>query len=149
MAVTPRLWTWRRVMVCIGMVVWMPVVAVCQTDGSPKIDDLPTPVASPHDWPWFGGPVGNNLCQADQTLPLYWSQTGNCLWKVNLPGQGHATPCLQGQKLFVPAGDKSEKKIWMFCLDRDTGDQLWRTEVYEGPMAKIHGDNSYASATPA
>ena len=101
------------------------------------------------DWPWWRGPDLNNHAAADQNPPLRWSETECVLWRVELPGEGHATPCIYGNRIFLPAGDADNQIIWLFCLDRDTGAQLWRTEVYQGPFPKIHADNSPASATPA
>lgn len=139
----------RMVVLCVGFIGCMPIVSTCQSTPLPQINDLPTPVAAPGDWPWYRGPASNNLCQGNQKPPMQWSHTQNILWQKDLPGQGHATPCIQGERLFIPAGDKGKETIWMFCLNRDTGEQLWQARVYHGPMAKIHKDNTYASATPA
>ena len=139
---------WRMVVLCAGFIVCLPTVAMCQAS-SPPIDELPTPVSEAHDWPWFRGPAGNNVCHDGQKPPTQWSDTQNVLWQVTLPGQGHATPCIQGDRLFVPAGDKERETIQMICLNRNTGEQLWQKEVYSGKMAKIHKDTTYAAATPA
>ena len=71
-----------------------------------KIDDLEPAVAAPGDWPWWRGPTGNNWFAAEQNPPMRWSETENVLWQVELPGRGHATPCIQGDRIFAPAGDK-------------------------------------------
>jgi len=113
------------------------------------IDDLPSPVAAPDDWPWWRGPTGNNHAGPTQDPPVRWSDTENVRWQVDLPGQGHATPCIQGERIFVAAGDKEQQTIWMFCLERASGQRQWQRAVYQGKMPKIHGDNSHASAMPA
>jgi outer membrane protein assembly factor BamB len=141
--------TWRVKFLCIGFICCLPMAGLGQSNKVPGIDDLPSPVAAEDDWPWYRGPASNNVCQSGQTAPMQWSDTQNILWQKDLSGQGHATPCIIGERLFVPAGDKAQQSIWMFCLDRDTGEQIWQKQVYSGPMAKIHKDNSYASATPA
>ena len=114
-----------------------------------SIDDLSTPVAAPDDWPWWQGPTSNNHCAPDQDPPTQWSDTENIRWRVDLPGQGHATPCVYGDRIFVAAGDKAQQTIWILCLDRSSGQQQWQKAVYQGKMPKIHGDNSHASAMPA
>ncbi len=141
--------TWRSVVVCVCLIECMPMVGACQSPASPPIDSLSTPVAAPDDWPWFRGPHSNNLCQAGQNPPTQWSESQNILWQVTLPGQGHATPCIQAKRLFIPVGDKDKETISMLCLDRETGEELWKKGVYEGPLAKIHKDTTYAAATPA
>ncbi len=114
-----------------------------------KIDDMASAVAAVGDWPWRRGPGGDNVCEAGQNPPTKWSETENILWKVELAGKGHATPCVYGARIYLASGDKKQESIWMQCLDRETGNEVWRTEVYQGKMAKIHGDNSYGSAMPA
>ncbi len=118
-------------------------------DAPPQIDDLPTPSADPNDWPWWQGPTRNNRCAPGQSPPMNWSETENVLWRVSLPGHGHATPCIVGDRMYVPSGDPEQETIWMTCLDLATGDTLWQREIHKGPPPKIHGDNTFASATPA
>jgi len=112
-------------------------------------DDLPPVAARPRDWPWWRGPALNNHAADGQQPPLHWSETNHVLWRVSLPGSGHATPCVWGDRVFLPSGDARTQRLWLFCLDRATGRQLWQTEIYRGPFPKIHENNSPASATPA
>jgi outer membrane protein assembly factor BamB len=113
------------------------------------LDDLPEITVAEGDWPWWRGPGLNNHAVADQDPPLRWSENEHVLWRVRLPGEGHATPCVFGDRIFLPAGDPAAESIWLLCLDRATGKRLWRTQVYQGPFPKIHANNSPASATPA
>ena len=112
-------------------------------------DNLPPAVAEAGDWPWWRGPSLNNHAATGQKPPLKWSETENVLWRVELPGKGHSTPCIRGHRIFVSVGDAQQQTISLLCLERDTGKKLWQTEVYHGPFPKIHDDNSRASATPA
>ena len=112
-------------------------------------DDLPPVVSAAGDWPWWRGPTLNNHAAVGQPPPLKWSETENVLWRVELPGKGHATPCIVGKRVFLTTGDRKLQTISLLCLDRDSGKQLWQTEIYRGALPKIHTDNSYASAMPA
>jgi len=135
------------------------VVSVCATTLSaseaPEVtpadgwDNLPPAVAAADDWPWWRGPNLNNHATAGQKPPLKWSEKENVLWRVELPGRGHSTPCLRGGRVFVSAGDRQQEAVWLLCLERASGKKLWQTEIYHGPFPKIHEDNSPASATPA
>ncbi|MEI6783125.1 MAG: PQQ-binding-like beta-propeller repeat protein [Verrucomicrobiota bacterium] len=118
-------------------------------DQPPAWDNLPPATADAADWPWWRGPALDNHTAPDVAPPLTWSTTNNVAWRVALPGKGHATPCIRGNRIFVPVGDRQAQAIWMLCLDRASGKTLWQTRVYQGPFAKIHDDNSPASATPA
>jgi hypothetical protein len=104
---------------------------------------------APDDWPWWRGPGLDNVAASDQDPPVAWGEAENVLWRVRLPGSGHATPCIRGGRIFVPAADAEQREIWMLCLDRATGRTLWRTRVHRGDFPKIHEDNSPASATAA
>lgn len=112
-------------------------------------DNLPLAVGTVGDWPWWRGPSLNNHAPAAQKPPLKWSEKENVLWRVELPGLGHSTPCIRGNRIFVSTGNRPEQTITLLCLDRDTGKKLWQTEVHRGAFPKIHEDNSHASATPA
>lgn len=112
-------------------------------------DNLAPAVAAAGDWPWWRGPSLNNHAATGQQPPLKWSETENLLWRVALPGKGHSTPCIVGKRVFVTTGDRQAQTISLLCLDRDSGKQLWQSEIYRGALPKIHPDNSYASAMPA
>lgn len=112
-------------------------------------DNLPPVVPATGDWPWWRGPSLNNHAATGQQPPLKWSETKNVLWRVELPGKGHATPCIVGKRIFVTTGDRKLQSISLLCLDRDSGKKLWQKEIFHGVLPKIHTDNSYASATPA
>jgi len=123
-----------------------PVGAIKPVEGW---NDLPDVSPGVDDWPWWRGPSLDNVARADQAPPLEWSEEKNILWRVKLGGKGHATPCIWGDRIFLPTGDKAEQTISMICLDRETGKEKWRTDVYSGDLPKIHRDNSYASSMAA
>ena len=120
-------------------------------DVAPKAgwDTLPPPVAAAGDWPWWRGPNCDNIAPAGQKPPTAWGAGSNILWQVRLPGVGHSSPCIRGDRIYMTSGDAAQGAVWLFCLNRATGKTVWQTEVYKGPVAKMHTDNSLASATPA
>ena len=122
---------------------------VADTAPAAKLDDLPPAMTAEGDSPWWRGPTLNNHAEAGQDPPLQWSETQNVLWRATLPGRGHGSPCVCGGRIFLPSGDEEKEVIWLLCFDRDSGKQLWRTEVWHGALPKVHQNNSHASATPA
>lgn len=59
-------------------------------------------------WPQWRGPLGTGAApNADP--PVEWSETKNVRWKVALPGKGHSTPIVWGDRIFlttaVPYGE--------------------------------------------
>jgi len=120
-------------------------------DVAPKAgwDTLPPVEAAAGDWPWWRGPNCDNVSPAGQKPPVAWGAGSNILWRVRLPGVGHSSPCIVGDRIYVTSGDQKLGAVWLLCLERATGKAVWQTEVYKGPVAKLHTDNSLASATPA
>lgn len=122
-------------------------------DVAPKVgwDSLPSPKISADDWPWWRGPRFDNISPSGRHPPLTWDSGSNVVWRVRVPGVGHSSPCVVGDRIYVTSGEKTKARaeVWLFCLDRMTGKTRWRTEIYSGPSPKMHPDNSVASATPA
>lgn len=102
------------------------------------------------NWPGWRGPRGDGT-SFDKNVPTNWDgQTGeNILWKVPLPGSGHASPVVWDDRIFVVAClEESEERV-LLCLDRATGKTLWQRTVFRGPLETKHSLNSFASSTPA
>jgi outer membrane protein assembly factor BamB len=78
-----------------------------------------------------------------------WSSTKNVLWRTDVPGSGHATPIVCGERVFVATSDTSQETMSLLCFARATGKQLWQRELHRGGFARIHQKNSHASPTPA
>ena len=53
-------------------------------------------------WPQFRGPSGQGYADA-KNLPLQWGgpDNRNVLWKSPLKGEGHASPIVWGDRVFV------------------------------------------------
>src|SRR5881628_2569297 len=53
-------------------------------------------------WPQWHGPLANGIAPfADP--PLRWSETNNVRWKIPLPGKGHSSPIVWGDRVYVLA----------------------------------------------
>jgi outer membrane protein assembly factor BamB len=100
------------------------------------------------DWPWWRGPANDGMARGDAPLP--WSDTEHIKWKAEIPGRGHSSPVIWGDKIFVttavptsgvvppkaapsgrggPGGDSGpqpEHKLMLLALDRKTGKLLWQ-----------------------
>ncbi len=102
--------------------------------------------ASAANWPRFRGPNGTGVA-ADKGVPVKWG-AGDVLWKVELPGVGHSSPVVWGDRLFLQtSGAKGDGRA-LVCLDASTGKQLW-SRAAPGATARKHPFNSLASSTPA
>jgi len=123
-------------------------------------------------WPQFRGPQGSGVAD-DQRPPVSWDiESGRgVVWKTSIPGLGHSSPVIWGDRLFVTTAVSSDpnsvfepvlkgaqdfrsdtaKHQWrLYALDRLTGKIAWDRLAYEGvPRIPRHPHNSYASETPA
>ena len=99
------------------------------------------------DWPGWRGPRGDGT-SIEQDVPANWDSAG-ALWKTELPGRGHASPIVWGDRVFTVTGMTDTKQRILLCLDRNSGNILWQRTVVEGPLEKLHKENSHASGTPA
>ena len=102
------------------------------------------PFAGAADWTRFRGPNGTGVA-ADKNVPVQWTEQ-NILWKVVLPGGGHSSPIVHGDKVFLQSADAKSRML--LCLDAKDGKLLWNKSV-PGGTAKTHAKSSLASSTPA
>ena len=123
-----------------------PVAALAPTELPGLQPTSGRPVASPRDWPGWRGPAQNGVAEADP--PVMWSGGEGTLWNVPVPGRGHASPCIWGDRIFLASADEETQVQSLLCFDRRTGESLWNTEVHRGGFMEKHDKNSHASATP-
>ena len=129
------------------------------------------------NWPQWRGPRGQGVSE-EKNLPLEWSPTKNIKWKTPVPGRGHSSPIVWGNRVFVttsiegPAipgaaavkhvinnqvvklpdttGAERSHTLKLMCIDVETGKVLWEQTVHDG---RVYDDrqkaNTYASSTPA
>src|SRR5881628_1157825 len=129
------------------------------------------------NWSQWRGSNGSGVSDG-KSLPLEWSSEKNIAWKTPIPGRGHSSPVVWGNRIFltteiegeVVPGAKAIKHMMqekefkhpdsigadrkhalkVLCLDRDTGRTLWEKTAYDGTVLDDrHRKGSYASATPA
>ena len=104
-------------------------------------------VTAAENWPMWRGPQGDGSSN-ETKLPTTWSAEDNIAWKVPLPGEGHASPIVWEDRVFVTACLPTEERV-LICLDRKTGKTLWQNTVIKAQLENIHKLNSRASSTPA
>ncbi len=120
-------------------------------------------------WPTFRGPNGSGI--AGQALPIQWDgeTSSNILWKTPLPGLGHSSPVVWGDRIFLtlaisgaanpnhnpkdadiePSQDQSAHEWRVVSLDKRSGSVLWSRTAHKGvPKVKRHIKATQANATP-
>jgi outer membrane protein assembly factor BamB len=104
--------------------------------------------ARAEEWPGWRGPRGDGT-STETGVPLTWSKTENIVWKTPIPGIGHSSPIVWGDRIFVTSCIEDEGKRLLLALDRRTGKVLWERVVLTARLEGKHKLNSYASSTPA
>ena len=137
----------RCVLVSLSLCL-LPVLALADTDQKSY-------------WPHWRGPNGNGLVDQGDP-PVEWDETRNIRWKVKIPGMGHATPLVWGDRIFVQTAVQTEKVVEdadtdtrplqysVLALDRSSGEVLWERTVREArPHEGMHPTASFASPSGA
>ena len=128
-------------------------------------------------WHQWRGPEATGVAPFGDP-PVEWGEDKNVRWKTEIPGKGHASPVVWGERIFVltaietdkvvepnEAGDGSQQlpawrrrmgvttaKVHEFAIlaiDRRDGRILWqRTAREELPHEGTHAEGSWASNSP-
>lgn len=61
-------------------------------------------------WPQWRGPAATGVAPHGNP-PLEWSETRNVRWKVEIPGRGHATPIVWGDRVYIQTAVKTDRKV--------------------------------------
>lgn len=123
------------------------------------------------NWPSFRGPNASGIAEG-HALPTKWNaQAGeNVKWKTPIPGLGHASPVIWGDRIFVTATVSSTGDPYLrvglygespdhpenvdhdynlYCLDKNSGKILWQQTAHTGhPKVKRHIKATHANCTP-
>ncbi|MBN2475139.1 MAG: PQQ-like beta-propeller repeat protein [Pirellulales bacterium] len=114
------------------------------------------------DWPQFRGPTGMGRTD-EKNLPIEWGGDGarNVAWKTPLVGQGHASPIVWGDRVFVctarwPESVARREEVipehHVLCYAAGDGRLLWDRQVPSGPWLRTDfrsgPGGGYACPTP-
>ena len=103
-------------------------------------------VSQAQQWSRYRGPNGQGISY-DKNIPVKWTQN-DYNWKISLPGGGHSSPVLWGDKVFITCGDQKTDKGTLLALRVSDGEILWQKQYSLAPY-RPNLRNSYATATPA
>jgi outer membrane protein assembly factor BamB len=118
--------------------------------------------ASAENWPAFRGPTGLGYSQG-KNLPVHWGgeKSESVLWKSPLVGEGHASPIVWGDRVFVCTARWDESvqdrtkvipEHHVLSYRATDGKQLWDTTIEPGPWLRTDfrsgPGGGYAAPTP-
>jgi outer membrane protein assembly factor BamB len=123
----------QRVLKCLTVLAVLVLIAQSQALGE--------------NWPGWRGPRGDGV-SLETGVPTKWSGVDNVAWKTPIPGTGHSSPIVWGDRIFLTSVLVKSKDRILLSLDRKTGKILWQRTVVNAPLEDKHTENSYASSTP-
>jgi hypothetical protein len=109
---------------------------------------LAASVAPAEEWPAWRGPRGDGT-SLETGVPVRWSAGENVAWKVPVPGKGHSSPVVWGDRIYLTTCLEESKERVLLAFDRRDGRALWQKTVLAAPLEKKNNLNSHASGTPA
>ena len=99
------------------------------------------------NWQQFRGASGKGIAPDDKAGPVEFGPEKNLAWKTPV-SEGHSSPCIWGERIFLTGHDRETKKLETICVDRSTGKVLWRKDAPAEKIEKVHATGSAASSTP-
>jgi outer membrane protein assembly factor BamB len=150
------------------LVLVSPAAAAAKAEAAAQDEAAAKPDAASaqtDNWPQFRGPTEMGLSQ-EKNLPLKWdgADSKNVLWKSPLKGNGHSSPIIWGNTVFVTTvswADTVEKDKrgdvmpdhHVLCYQLSDGKLLWDKLVQPGPWKRNDfrsgPSGGYACPTPA
>lgn len=129
-------------------------------------------LAGAGEWPHWRGPLGTGVAPGGSP-PIRWSEEQNLRFKTPLPGLGHSTPVIWGDRIFLTTAEPHGKPVEahrdhdhddgahdnlpperrlrfiVMAIDRRDGRVLWKRTVRDAvPREGTHETGSWASASP-
>ncbi|MGZ8898643.1 MAG: outer membrane protein assembly factor BamB family protein [Limisphaerales bacterium] len=99
-------------------------------------------------WPQFRGARGDGT-SAESSPPQNWSQTNNLSWKVAIPGEGHSSPIIWNDSVFLTSALPENGNRVLIKVNATTGRIAWQNVVAKSERESMHRENSSASSTAA
>ncbi len=101
------------------------------------------------NWPGWRGPRGDGS-SLEQGIAQQWNgpRGTNVAWRVRVPGQGHSSPVVWEDRLFLTSCLEDTQQRVLLCFDSRTGSLRWQQMVLTAPLEQKHHLNSFASGTP-
>jgi outer membrane protein assembly factor BamB len=111
--------------------------------------DADSPETSPEDWPGWRGPNTDGVA-VGPAPPTTWSETENIVWKIDIPGRGHSSPIVVGDRIYLETADDGRQIQSVLCFNIADGAKVWEKEIHRGNFEQaMHSENTQASSTLA
>lgn len=118
------------------------------TQAQSGLDNFPLLDAN-SDWPWWRGPSRDGHA-ASQKTPTSFSESKNLDWSTKIPGRGHSSPIVVGDRVYLITADETKQVHSVLAFNRNDGALVWNRELNRGAFpTKNHPKNTEATPTLA
>lgn len=106
--------------------------------------------AHAQDWTQWRGPTRDNHAPPGATAPIEWGEQQNIAWRAPLPGRGHSSPTIVGDRIYLTTADQAAETQSLLVIGKQDGRILKETVTHTGGLPEqIHPSNTHASPTVA
>ena len=100
------------------------------------------------NWPQFRGPRADGI-HSNAKLPTTWNEESHVAWKVKTPGQGHSSPVIWQDQIWLATALDNGHALHALCYSR-TGTLIHNIKIFDVPdLEPVNTLNTFASPTPA
>src|SRR2546423_15149153 len=85
--------------------------------------------ARAENWPMWRGPRLDGVAAENRSFPVKWSDTDNIAWKTPIPGRGHSSPIVWGDRIYLTTCIEVTGERLLLCIDRHDGRIAWKKVV--------------------
>ena len=105
--------------------------------------------SDPDTWPQFLGPDGQSS-YSGAPLATEWSATENVVWRTPIPGSGHSSPVVWGNRVWLTTAKDDGRRLAVLALDRITGQIVHDVTLLDRKAEAVpftHEMNTHATPT--
>ncbi len=105
-----------------------------------------SPQARSQEWTRFHGPNGQGVSTL-KSFPAQWTEK-DINWKIKLPGIGHSSPVVWGDRVFLLSADPKTAERYVLGIHAKDGRIVWNRD-FKSETHHLHQRSSFASCSPA
>src|SRR5262245_11416249 len=80
------------------------------------------------NWERIRGPNGTGVAK-DKNIPVEFGESKNLRWKTAIPGLGHSSPIVWGDRVFLQSSSPDGSERSLYCFDANTGKEVWKRSI--------------------
>ena len=117
------------------------------TQEQPTLQAVEPPTFPETDWPNWRGPTHNGIASPNQKPPTIFSVAKNVVWKAPVPGRGHGTPIVVGNRVILLTAAPAKELQSVIAYNRKNGQLLWKRDIHQKGFMRHNKKASQANGS--